>query len=98
MNSKFSVKVKQSVPRDNLRTVDSNRLMNHNLSSNDHVHNGIVECRQRLRRCRATKNRNDRRDGGTQIANRESHSFGSNIDRHATSRTRCEVSGEADVK
>lgn len=75
-----------------------NLNMTQNFSTHAHVHNGIVECRHRLRRYRATRKRDGCDSDGTQLSKSDSRSIAVNIDRSAARRAHCEVKGEADVK
>ena len=81
---------------DNLRTGTGNHVIGHILTIHDDVYAGIIECRHRLRRRRATKRRDASADPVSQLADGESHSSIAEIDRRAMSRAICEVTGEAD--
>jgi len=84
------------VTHDNLGTGTGDHVIGHILTIHTDVHAGIIECRQRLRRSRATKRRDGSADPGSVLSKRESHSSISEIDRRAMSRAICEVAGEAD--
>lgn len=66
-----------------------------NTEANDWQHR-IAACRQRLRRYRASRKEVGPSAELAQSANRDSSSFGSEIDRRTPPRARCEGKQEAD--
>ena len=72
--------------------------MKHTCSQTQETRHGIMACRKRLRRSRATRQIPERdAEARAQTANRESLLLAAEIDRHAPRRARFETQEEADA-